>query len=494
MLLSRETSDELWAGALALVPSDLRPSVTNLRTKQIWPKWHELPLRRPKSRGTSLRPIQRAPISSEEDIKVRAEKIRDHYDMLLNKAKIKAEVVEIAFCLLSDLFSLAPKGEEPSPEQETAQPMAKGKSARFNPLGPLQRLREKLANYDRDLICEQGLASEVQPFYEYIRGDLTNSIERSEDVQAGGKADGGRSVLRFLHFWHRLFPDYRFILVGFVSALMLAAICLQPVPFLVGPTTLSYHWRLVFWLVSVVALLVTFSLFHRTCYEQHRFRMLVEALEKLVPNQELGISNRQLVTVLAKASEPVANLTMVPSAMVFLIYASHLHPLGGVPMAEELLVLLGLSLLVMLYAYTRLRSATLAARAAVLDAYEKEKTDAVRLIARLQSYADAEQPCQDDESTLVEALKRLLRGAGTTPSNALREMEVRIKEPMFRFRLCGYLQSLIQRDQIFVKQLGEMRTGVLAPLLTNPVTAALMIPLGGAGGLSVIEWIVSNAR
>jgi hypothetical protein len=26
------------------------------------------------------------------------------------------------------------------------------------------------------------------------------------------------------------------------------------------------------------------------------------------------------------------------------------------------------------------------------------------------------------------------------------------------------------------------------------VTAALMIPIGGAGSLSVIEWIVSNAR
>ena len=64
----------------------------------------------------------------------------------------------------------------------------------------------------------------------------------------------------------------------------------------------------------------------------------------------------------------------------------------------------------------------------------------------------------------------------------------------FRDRLCEYLKSVIGRDQSFVKQLGENRTGVLAPLLSNPVTAALMIPIGGAGSLSVIEWIVSNAR
>jgi hypothetical protein len=358
----------------------------------------------------------------------------------------------------------------------------------------LQRLKQKLDGYERECICDQGLASEVQPFFKYVRSDLTGSLQKFEDVQAADKARGRRSMLKFLYFWYRLFPNYKFILVGLASVLMLAAICLQPVPFLVGPTTLSHHWRIAFWLVSVVALVVTFGLFHRTCYEQHRFRILVQALGKLFPNQELGISNRQLVLLLAKASESVANLTMVPCAMVFLIYASHLHPLAGVPMAEELLVLLGLSLLTMLYAYTRLRSATLAARAAVVDAYEQEKADAVRLMARLKSYADGEQPWQDDESSLIEGLKRLLRGAGTTPSNTLEKMGERIKERAFRYRLCGYLESLIRRDQTFVEQLGGMRTGVLAPLLTNPVTAALMIPIGGAGGLSVIEWVVSNAR
>jgi hypothetical protein len=43
--------------------------------------------------------------------------------------------------------------------------------------------------------------------------------------------------------------------------------------------------------------------------------------------------------------------------------------------------------------------------------------------------------------------------------------------------LSRYLDSIVRRDRTFVQRLGEIRGGVLAPLLTNPVTAALMIPI-----------------
>jgi hypothetical protein len=165
----------------------------------------------------------------------------------------------------------------------------------------------------------------VQPFAEYLQRDLTSPQQRSEDAQSEEKSLLRRWVLKSLRFVDRRLPHSGFVVVGLVSVLMLIAICLQPVPFLVGPTTLSYGWRVALWLVSVGALLVTFSLFHRTCYEQHRFRKLVHQLQELIPNPDLGISNRQLALVLAKASEPVTNLTIVPCALVFLIYASHLH-------------------------------------------------------------------------------------------------------------------------------------------------------------------------
>jgi hypothetical protein len=148
----------------------------------------------------------------------------------------------------------------------------------------------------------------------------------------------------------------------------------------------------------------------------------------------------------------------------------------------------------MLYSYTHLRRAAIAARSAVLEAYRKEITDAARLKTRQESYADGTQPLQDDEDSLVHELELLIAASSTTPTDACQRIAKSIKEKAFRHGLGEYLESLIQRDKTFVKQIGEIRGGVLGPLLTNLITAALMIPIGGASGLSVVEWIVSNAR
>jgi hypothetical protein len=48
--------------------------------------------------------------------------------------------------------------------------------------------------------------------------------------------------------------------------------------------------------------------------------------------------------------------------------------------------------------------------------------------------------------------------------------------------------------EYFRRDLTSPVTAVRAPLLTNPVTAALMIPVGVASGLTTIERIVSTAR
>ena len=240
MQLCREASDELWNSALALVPKSLRSVVDDLRTGRIRSRWQKLPLRRQPWQPPPLKPIQRAPFSSEQSIKVRTLTICKHYAPLLDSATTKVEVAEIALCLLSDLFSL---------RSVTAVPQF-GKQ-------PLKCHGER----------KPAFAIEVQPFAEYLQRDLTSPQQRSEDAQSEEKSLLRRWVLKSLRFVDRRLPHSGFVVVGLVSVLMLIAICLQPVPFLVGPTTLSYGWRVALWLVSVGALLVTFFLFHRTCFE-----------------------------------------------------------------------------------------------------------------------------------------------------------------------------------------------------------------------------------
>src|SRR5258708_17145862 len=82
-------------------------------------------------------------------------------------------------------------------------------------------------------------------------------------------------ILKSLHFLDRRLPHQGFTVVAVIISCMLVATCSQPVPFLVGPATLSCGWRIVFWIASVVALWVGFSLFHRTSYQQYRFCWLI---------------------------------------------------------------------------------------------------------------------------------------------------------------------------------------------------------------------------
>jgi hypothetical protein len=44
------------------------------------------------------------------------------------------------------------------------------------------------------------------------------------------------------------------------------------------------------------------------------------------------------------------------------------------------------------------------------------------------------------------------------------------------------------------EEIGNYREGVLAPLIASPIFNALLIPVGGAGGVSRAAWIVSLLR
>jgi hypothetical protein len=283
--------------------------------------------------------------------------------------------------------------------------------------------------------------------------------------------------------------------MGAIAFSMLTALCLQPVPFLVGPETHSYAVRVLRWIVEGAALLITFFLFHRVCYEQYRFRKLVRDLEALV-TENTGLSNRQLVVLIAEASEPVANLSFLPCVLIFLIFLSHLRPLGGVPFTMEMSLVMFVGLGTLTYAYAKLRAAALRCRAAVHTDYKKQQVDAARLETRLKSYLTDAGPRQDDECSLIVELKHFFERSSTIlPEHDLTLPDKKaLSHADFRERLCDYLEQTIKRNSEIIDQLGDIRSGMLAPIAINPIVSALMIPVGGAGGLSLIQWLITQAR
>ena len=458
MLLRREVGDELWKGALALAPSELHEKIRCSRTS-ILTRFQELPLRRkPWHRRSPLEVSSRVFEPDEpKDLVYRVRCIVEYHAALIEKTVCQLELIEVALRYLSDLFALRTVGESKPTSAE------KGK-----------------------------FAPDIQPFADYVNRDLTKPPIVYTETTAKLDRTPVRGIFRFVT---RRFPNAEFIVIGAVVFSVLAALCLQPVPYLVGPETHWYAVRVLRWIVEGTALLVTFFLFHRVCYEQYRFRMLVQDLETLI-TENTGLSNRQLVVLVAEASEPVANLSFLPCAMTFLIFLSHLRPLGGVPFTMEMSLVLFAGLGTLTYAYAKLRAAALRCRASVRADYKKQQVDAARLETRLKSYLSDAGPVQDNECSLIIELKQFFeRNTTTVPEHDLTLVNQKaLGRPGFRERLCDYLEQTIKRNAEIIDQLGDIRSGMLAPIALNPIVSALMIPVGGAGGLTLIQWLITQAR
>jgi hypothetical protein len=103
---------------------------------------------------------------------------------------------------------------------------------------------------------------------------------------------------------------------------------------------------------------------------------------------------------------------------------------------------------------------------------------------------------QDNESSLIVELRQFFeRNTTTLPEHDLNLVnESALRRCGFRERLCDYLEQTIKRNAEIIDQLGEIRSGMLAPIAINPIVSALMIPVGGAGGLTLIQWLITQAR
>jgi hypothetical protein len=98
--------------------------------------------------------------------------------------------------------------------------------------------------------------------------------------------------------------------------IMLVLVCMPPVPFMVGPETRTYWIRILRWVVESAALVVTFFVFYRVCFEQQRFRRLIQALARLIP-LSTGLSNRQVLILIARSGELIGNLSIITLVSVF---------------------------------------------------------------------------------------------------------------------------------------------------------------------------------
>jgi hypothetical protein len=182
---------------------------------------------------------------------------------------------------------------------------------------------------------------------------------------------------------------------------------------------------------------------------------------------------------------------IVPGAMTFIAFVSHMRVLGGVPLTQEVLSVLVGGLVVLVYSYILLWGAASNARELAIAAYKKDILNARRCHSRLASFIGAgELPVQDDKEILKSDFKDLVDRSSAIVSG-YDVQSVDVENPMARKDLSEYLVSLIERHEETIEQLGDLRSGVLTPLQLSPIVGALLVPVAGTGGLSVVQWLLS---
>ena len=130
--------------------------------------------------------------------------------------------------------------------------------------------------HKRRQTAQEGLQPDVVPFARYLERRYSGVFEAFTNRSAG---KGGHWLTRVTTLLRDLLPTSAFKVIGFFSFLLLASVIAQPVPFLVGPQAMSFKMRYFEWIVASIALVCTFLVFHRVCYEQWRFRCLIEDLQ-----------------------------------------------------------------------------------------------------------------------------------------------------------------------------------------------------------------------
>ena len=503
--LGQAVSEEVWYGAMIGLNDAIRTKVVNLRLR-IKKKWLELNRRRPlswlKETRAAQRVLQPARICLNRPIGEDLGQRLDQFEEQLSKVTSKAALSSFALELLSTLFCI-----QSANQQQRLKP-----SEFLNPrrlrgclggcleilwinlarlvLKPQVRKVFRHGSGSRSNLSRIYLGLEIAPFAKFVARDLSMG---PRIVAIYPKISSFlETFVKPMQWLDRRLPSWSFILVGVIVAPITIAICSNPTAYLAGPETLSTFWRTTRWLVETCALLVIGAAFHRVCYEHYRLRQLIKELVPLI-NERVAFSNRQLVVFLARASTPIANLALTPAALLFLIYLSHLPFLGGAPLTPEMLCLLLAALGVLAQSYGRLRSAALGAAEQVKSAYNQEASDATRFAVRLQSYVKRNRPVQDDETSLERGLQKLIENSSTSDApSKLRPGDLRSAQ--IRNQCIEYLNRLEQRNRALVESVSEVRDGVFAPLISNPIVAALIIPLGGAGGINLIQWLVSFVR
>jgi hypothetical protein len=238
------------------------------------------------------------------------------------------------------------------------------------------------------------------------------------------------------------------------------------------------------------------------CREQLVCETLIGRFAKYI-NKASGLSSRRTILVIAFRSDPVSKLSVYPCSLLFLLFVAHMKTLQGAPTTLAHAIGAFCLLLLLFLMSNQVRMAANDARNRCITEYKIDNLKAESARATLASvFGKNSLPLQDSLARAVDDVKQLgeknslgsasLKLPGK-PENFVLQVND-LKTLTVRESIIRYLEALIERNRNVINFISELESGALTSLILSPLVAALLIPIGGAGGLTVLDYVAKLFR
>jgi hypothetical protein len=238
------------------------------------------------------------------------------------------------------------------------------------------------------------------------------------------------------------------------------------------------------------------------CHEQFVCESLIGRFAKYI-NKASGLTSRRTILVIAFRSDPISKLSVYPCSLLFLLFVAHMKTVQGAPTTFAHAIGAFFLLLVLFAISKQVRVAANDARNRCITEYKIDKLKAERARATLASvFGKKNLPLQESLARVVDDVKQLseknslgsasLKLPGRPEHLVLHEGD--LKTSTVRENIIRYLEALIERNRNVINFISELESGALTSLILSPLVAALLIPIGGAGGLTVLDYLAKLFR
>jgi hypothetical protein len=238
------------------------------------------------------------------------------------------------------------------------------------------------------------------------------------------------------------------------------------------------------------------------CHEQFVCKNLIGRFAKYI-NKASGLTSRRTILVIAFRSDPVSKLSVYPCSLLFLLFVAHMKTLQGAPTTLVHVIGAFCLLLLLFVMSNQVRMAANDARNRCITEYKIDNLKAERARATFASvFGKSSLPLQDSLARAVDDVKQLgeknslgsasLKLPGK-PENFVLQISD-LKTLTVRERIIRYLEALIERNRNVISFISELESGALTSLILSPIVAALLIPIGGVGGLTVLDYVAKLFR